>query len=360
MNDWFSLVTNACFLIALSYLALKMRNINIVETYERLLVPLLSGLASVLLMTDTIDTEWGSFDLRFAPIVMVGLIYGALMALFASVFPAIFTLIGGDPMMEMHIIQELIIPALISSLFRQREYRYGWMPIKIANGVKICVLLFFSRLLVKYNFINEDLFRWGVFSLFIFVVYAVSVLILIAMYNDEHRNWLLQRQLELKANQDLLTRLPNTRSFMEICKSTLSKRRIAIMMIDIDNFKNYNDTLGHLQGDQLLQGVGNMLRNAIGERDYIARYGGEEFIVMCYSTELASLNHLAQKLCDAVANHPFYGKEVQPHKKISISIGIALAQKAGDDLHKIISRADEALYESKRTGKNKYSFSQGA
>jgi diguanylate cyclase len=136
----------------------------------------------------------------------------------------------------------------------------------------------------------------------------------------------------------------------------IKRERVSILMIDIDNFKNYNDRLGHQQGDKLLREAGNVLKKAIGERDYIARYGGEEFIVLCHAYRRDELRALADKLCRAVSEHPFPMREVQPGKTLSISVGISTSRKADANLQELIAEADAALYQSKSTGKNKFSF----
>ncbi|WJH32211.1 GGDEF domain-containing protein [Paenibacillus sp. CC-CFT747] len=187
-------------------------------------------------------------------------------------------------------------------------------------------------------------------------VSIVMVFLLIAMLNEESSAWFDQRKLELMASQDRLTRLPNLRSFMRIAENTLKEQPIAILMLDIDDFKNYNDRLGHLQGDQLLQEAGAVLRSAAGEKDYVARYGGEEFIVMSSGCDDISMAVLAGKLCRTVSDYPFPKREVQPDGRITISVGAAAAKQPKEDLRRLIAQADEALYYSKHTGKSKYTI----
>jgi diguanylate cyclase len=173
------------------------------------------------------------------------------------------------------------------------------------------------------------------------------------MYNDENRTWMLQRRLELQANQDGLTGLPNLRSFMNIARNTVLLRPISIMMIDIDNFKKYNDTFGHLQGDKLLREVGQILRSSVYEHDYVARYGGEEFIIMSQLTDYEQLSDYAYRLCHAVEAHQSNSQE---EARTTISIGISISESQQDELLRMISEADEALYISKGNGKNRYTF----
>ncbi len=186
------------------------------------------------------------------------------------------------------------------------------------------------------------------------LVYSgLAITALIYMFNEENKIWMMQRKLELEAKQDGLTRLPNLRGFMEIARRTVRSRRIAIMMIDIDNFKRYNDTFGHLHGDQLLREAGQLLKAAVHEQDYIARYGGEEFIILSHMTDEAHLSRYADWLRRTIEEHRFYGDTLA---ETTISIGISVSRMPGDGLRRLIAEADEALYASKRSGKNRSAF----
>ncbi|PYI50820.1 GGDEF domain-containing protein [Paenibacillus flagellatus] len=356
MNDFLIPVTNSCTLITLSYVAIKLRNRVIGGTNEMVLVPLFTGLSSVLMMLLPIPADLIINDLRYIPIIMAGLRLGLPVALLSTIPPAAYGLWLQQPYLIYELLHGLLFPALISSFLHRKEYRSGFEPLRLVDGVKIAVLLFAVKTAAGILLFRSDWLHYAAMNGYMFVITLLCLLVLIALHNDENKTWLLQRQLELEANQDRLTGLPNFRSFLEIAGSTLKKRRISIFMIDIDNFKNFNDTLGHLQGDQLLREAGSLMRGTIGEKDYIARYGGEEFIVMCDSVDRNLVAFLAHRLCDEIAAYPFVGREVQPDKAISISIGIAVSERPGDDLYRLIAEADQALYVSKRGGKNRYTF----
>jgi diguanylate cyclase len=360
MNEYLIPVTNSCTLVTLSYIALKLQNRVTGRANEMVLVPLFTGLASILMMLLPIPTDPLEQDLRFIPIIMAGLRLGLPVALLSVIPPAAFGLWLNQPYMLYEMLHGLLFPALISSLVHHKEYRTGFDPIRLTDGLLIAFLLFSVKAAAGYFIIPAPWSDYLLMNVYMLAITLLCLLVLIAMHNDENKNWLLQRQLELEANQDRLTGLPNIRSFLDIADNTLKKRRISILMIDIDNFKNFNDTLGHLQGDHLLREVGQLLRTTIGEKDYIARYGGEEFIVMCDTVDRNLLSFLAHKLCNTVAAHPFAGREVQPGKAISISIGISSAIRTEDDLYRLMAEADQALYDSKRSGKNRYTFHEHA
>ncbi|WP_248928096.1 GGDEF domain-containing protein [Paenibacillus hamazuiensis] len=360
MGDLLIPLFHACTLVTLNYIALKIRNRIFIESCEWLAVPLLTGLASIIMMLQPVSGGFLPSDLRFAPIVMAGLRFGWGMSLLSTMIPAVYSFFKADPSYMQHLIQDLLLPAIISSSFHQKENDNGYIAIRVWDGIKVCAVLSASRVAILfYETQQQTLSVYGA-HLYMFLLSAAAITVLIYMFNDENRNWMLHRQLEFQANQDGLTKLPNIRSFLGIAKNTLKRRKISIFMIDIDNFKSFNDTYGHLVGDELLRHVGELLRLSIEEQDYVARYGGEEFIIMSQTTDEEELAAYAHSLCSKVASTPFTDPngEIDGTDKpsVTISVGISVATRTNDDLQRIISEADEALYVSKRTGKNKYSL----
>ncbi|NOU95802.1 diguanylate cyclase [Paenibacillus sp. LMG 31456] len=345
---------NACVLIALSYIALKLKNRLFMERYESVSAPLLTGLACVIMMLQPNPNYALATDLSFAPIIMAGLRFGWLISLLSAIIPSLYIYAIQETYGWMRIAQDFIIPAIISSMFHRKENESGYAIIPFWDGIKICTLLAIVHIAIS-GFIQPNVLSPSFFGthLIILMLSALAVVILIVMYNDENRTWMLQRRLELQANQDGLTGLPNLRSFMNIASNTVRFRPVTIMMVDIDNFKKYNDTFGHLQGDLLLQEIGQTLRTTIYEHDYVARYGGEEFIIMSQITDYSELEHYAGKLCHAVKAYQSTGLE---ETTTTISIGISISGSKHDELLHIISEADEALYFSKGNGKNRHTF----
>ncbi|MFC7207300.1 GGDEF domain-containing protein [Comamonas endophytica] len=154
----------------------------------------------------------------------------------------------------------------------------------------------------------------------------------------------LQQQLHALAYQDPLTGLPNRRAFLQGLEAAGAPR--FFLMIDIDDFKNINDTLGHAAGDQMLIDVGKVLQATVPGHS-LARLGGEEFAVAAHAADLAHAEQLAQRLVAAVHAIRMHG--LVP----SISLGLA-ERGAGEAAASWMQRADAALYEAKRRGKNRY------
>lgn len=179
----------------------------------------------------------------------------------------------------------------------------------------------------------------------------------------------IRNQIELKRQRDLLTRLthldgltgiPNRRSLDEtLCRewrrSCRGYRPISLLMMDIDYFKTYNDSCGHLAGDDCLRAVAQSLHASLGRAaDFVGRYGGEEFLAILPETDQDGALVVAREILKNVANlaipHP-----VSPLEgKVTISIGVATAlanrDQQPDDL---LQTADKALYQAKQEGRNR-------
>nr|WP_067286221.1 EAL domain-containing protein [Marinobacterium profundum] len=168
-----------------------------------------------------------------------------------------------------------------------------------------------------------------------------------------------QAQIEQLAFYDPLTQLGNRRLFREQLDQELRKVRrtgqqLAVFYLDLDNFKQINDTLGHDIGDRLLQAIAGHLRVTLRETDIIARLGGDEFIILLPQvTGLGQAKKVAEKLLNALRTPiPVAGHEVL----ITFSIGITLAPDDGDTWSVLMKNADLAMYRAKRQGRNNYQF----
>ncbi len=172
-----------------------------------------------------------------------------------------------------------------------------------------------------------------------------------------NENLLLKRRRQRAqkfALTDPLTRLFNRRMGIgsldqEISRSQRSEAPLAILMIDLDDFKRLNDTYGHLQGDQALRATAEVLRKTLRKSDTICRYGGEEFLVVLPDTNAEEAAILAARLFIAVEAR---GTEMQ--LPVTVSIGQASIRQ-GDSVESILQRADQALYASKAQGRNRFS-----
>lgn len=181
----------------------------------------------------------------------------------------------------------------------------------------------------------------------------------IVTHEDITARTLLEDRLSFLAKHDELTGLPNRAYLLDKIQSVLPSRRvddngIAIFMIDLDRFKEINDSLGHAIGDLLLKEVANRLRTSLRETDFLARLGGDEFSILVPAKGAErEAAHIAQKIV-ATLTEPF---ELSGHEcRIGASVGISLAPKDGIDAEELLKNADLALYRSKADGGGTYHF----
>lgn len=166
------------------------------------------------------------------------------------------------------------------------------------------------------------------------------------------------QQLQELAVRDGLTNLYNRRAFDtrledEFQRARRYRRPLSLVMMDIDHFKNYNDTHGHPQGDQLLRELAQLLINSVRSTDFVARYGGEELAVLLPETALNNAVEVANMLHTQVGHFPFPKREVQPLGAITISVGVAGYQETYLTASDLLEAADQALYRAKKGGRNR-------
>lgn len=165
------------------------------------------------------------------------------------------------------------------------------------------------------------------------------------------------RELERLATTDGLTGLKNHRYFQETLEQELKRARrhphpLTLLMVDIDHFKLFNDTHGHPDGDNVLRGVAHLLQHRLRSTDLVARYGGEEFAVVLLDTDATQGTQTAHQLTRVVRETTFVGGNTQPMGRITVSIGVAAYPEDADSREHLIRRADLALYEAKRRGRD--------
>ena len=157
---------------------------------------------------------------------------------------------------------------------------------------------------------------------------------------------------------DSLTGLYNHSYFkqfleLEMERSRRQKHPLTLMMLDLDDFKHYNDTLGHPTGDVILQEFSQLIQQNIRKIDVAARYGGEEFALVLTYTAAKGAMITAERLRQTIQTHPFTYKVGYPAKTLTTSIGLADFHSEPVSAQELIERADSALYQAKRTGKNR-------
>lgn len=167
-------------------------------------------------------------------------------------------------------------------------------------------------------------------------------------------------QAEEVSHVDELTCLPNRRQIVktlqhEVDRAERYKTLLSISMIDIDLFKNVNDSYGHVVGDYALARLANVLQEEVRDPDTVGRYGGEEFLVVLPNTALKQAAKQAARLCKRVRRTDI---DTETIFRLTISIGVAEYRHGQENWQKFLSRADLALYDAKNTGRDRWVISE--
>ncbi len=166
-----------------------------------------------------------------------------------------------------------------------------------------------------------------------------------------------REELRFQATHDLLTGISNRATAMDALRAELSRqtrehRSFGVILVDIDHFKNVNDTYGHLCGDQVLQTVARRMKECVRPYDTVGRYGGEEFLIIAAASDAAGTMALAERIRGVVGSRPILtdGGEV----RVTVSLGASIStDAAGVDPQLLLHLADQALYRAKEQGRNR-------
>ena len=175
-------------------------------------------------------------------------------------------------------------------------------------------------------------------------------------------NVMLHREAQRLSVTDPLTGAGNLRHMTttlarEVERATRFGRPLSLLLLDLDHFKNVNDTYGHTVGDAVLRELARRLAGCVREVDIVARYGGEEFVVVTPETDIVGAEHLAARICEAVREEPFVvGSDVV---MVTVSVGIATLPMHGTVSGDLVRAADEGRYAAKRAGRDQYCVAPG-
>lgn len=221
------------------------------------------------------------------------------------------------------------------------------------------------------NLIN--LFRDSASNYFMMIIYAfiltmlfkvqtyvgsvIFIVMVILMADNYKRYFLLLERMKQKANCDELTGIHNHRFFQQALKEEIEQMKpgesLSLLFIDIDYFKKFNDTYGHMAGDEILQRFTNIVLEALPTNAVFARYGGEEFVAILPGMRTQEAHREAEHLRKTVQATTLTDKSQFPHGGMTVSIGISTYPEISADREALIRNADQALYAAKRLGRNR-------
>lgn len=309
-------------------------------------------------------------------------IYLYLSMIFISVFLIILLHLSRDSSSKLKKLEFFMLIALgiWSAIFSACDVingfsSYLFIQIMIINSliirvrtIKHCVINFISYFVYMIIILSYDLGITITFAELInpFLMMVAACIVIILNNRIKFRSYINQelikeqnKKLEYYANNDFLTKIPNRKNIIDFLNEILltHENNISCLMIDIDDFKLYNDTYGHLAGDNCLVNVASIINEFIAEKGgRVGRYGGEEFLIVFKNKEEKIIVDIANQLIDKIReeNIEFTSND---YKLLTISIGVhTISNSENVDLNMILSFADEALYQAKKEGKNKISL----
>lgn len=178
-------------------------------------------------------------------------------------------------------------------------------------------------------------------------------------------NIMLLEKTALMSVTDELTKLHNHRYLVkslndELKRATRYRQNLSVVMVDVDYFKHYNDTHGHLMGNEVLKELSRILKVNTRDIDIVARYGGEEFSIVLPQTDKEKALATAERIRAAVEGFDFPNGETQPGGRVTISMGVSMFHDDGKTSAELVGKADEALYQAKREGRNRVCVYKGS
>jgi diguanylate cyclase (GGDEF)-like protein len=242
---------------------------------------------------------------------------------------------------------EILISCCVMGYIAGISSRNASRPIISIGQISLTCIPFTIALLARADIVHL------VLAGFIGILYLSTILICRSVFDNIVSRQIAFRKIEVIAQRDALTDLWNRAAFLELLERHIqniqgTRKIIALISIDLDRFKDINDTLGHPVGDTILKDVANRIRSVVGPGDEVARIGGDEFLVLLVAADASEVDAAARRIL-AIFSSPFMVNT--RHNSCGASIGYAIAPMDGSTLEALFRNSDLALYEAKRQGR---------
>lgn len=309
------------------------------DIWKRVAFGLIAGVAAIFLSQDRLilnDSMYYSFEML--PMILVTFFGGWLSGL--SCYLLFFAVSGG------YTLNNLLIGCIMLGLFlfrvwQHRQHRVFYITLLLVGLVRIGMVSSLYGLMVP----------WVTLAMYQLIAAGCMILCYHAL-NFKEIYMKKVFAIRVKAAIDPLTQISNRASIdYRLSIQQTHRQSCGLFIIDIDNFKQVNDTYGHLIGDRVLSEVGRVLRNLTRSKDFAGRYGGEEFLVMTTTYQPDAVLAIAERVRQEIQKNVIMledGREL----RVTASFGVSL-YLPGMEIRKAIKLADEALYKAKRQGKNR-------
>ncbi|MFD2673685.1 diguanylate cyclase [Marinicrinis sediminis] len=365
-------IYNMTVMITLTFLFLKFRDwLNPVVSkrhrYSYMVgLSLLIGVFTIAIMHDQFVINGILFDLRSTPMLIYASLAGPVWGLLAAIPVMGYRLLLGGDTAWLGVMVTVLLPVGIGGFLYPRtrirkqhlkqlspllsEQKISYYPmIRVTNIVGLALMEHLLTYVIGVFTLELPAKEWIIISGFMALFGTLSLLFTVLMINEHTKSFIDREELYVLSAYDAKTGLPNLRYFESKVRESLSGRTGYIIMMDIDHFKVYNDTHGHIAGDLLLGKLGKLLQEEVSTPHLAGRFGGEEFIMMVDTDDLNEAEQVAEIVRTTIEETSFYGESHQPGGTLTVSLGVS---KAGQELERLIKEADEALYRAKGQGRN--------
>lgn len=352
-------LSNACILItfiSLIGIGFKFSDINTEDELTlKLIGGIFGGLVGIILILYSVKVNSQKMiDFRYIPLILSGIYGGFLCVIISSFEVGLFRLFYmGVSQVSLNTFITTIVIGIVIGIICKRN-------ISVIKKWLYSIFYFFIIYFIG-SYLNLGNSKILFTTIEIYFIGNILVSYIIYVYSENViKDIILNRNIKLDAMKDFLTGLNNVRQFdvlfNKISKSILKKKSdLSILVMDIDHFKKINDTYGHTVGDMVLKQMSKIFINSARSKDVVSRNGGEEFSILLLNTNEQKALQIAECIRKKVEVHKFdIGNEEKLN--VTISIGIATYSDDSQEIKSLYKNADEALYISKRTGRNKVSL----
>lgn len=312
-----------------------------------ILLGIAGGVLGIILMHFSIKADGNTIiDLRVIPLLLVAIYGGCIPTTITGASIIFFRFLLGFNLSSLSNAILVISSALIFLLLA-KKMKNSWLS--------IITMLILSN--IVFSFITYGLFTdlqlYFTINVAYWLIAIVAGILAVSMNNHLLQSNMLFKEYEMNAFKDSLTGLNNVRSFDRAFNKVKKQEKLSILVIDIDHFKQVNDTYGHPQGDLILKSVATLIKDNCRPIDTVSRNGGEEFTVLLLDYPHADVLKRAEKIRGNVADYVFSINNDTLPINITISIGIATYPDTSMYMEDLYRNADAALYKAKNSGRNK-------
>ena len=347
------MIANVSIISMVSYLVVKLipneRDFTL-NNYQKLAIFLFVGLTSFLLMFFSVNLPDNlRVDLRHVAIILLIYYFGPSFSIPITIFVSVLRLYWGiNSASILSATAYLLIGIMLPYLFERLPLFFNkYMTLLLFNAIFVLASGFNAFYITRNFFLSI-----GIFLLFLFIS-SVVVLLDALFIEDMIRNRHMYLSEKEYAKSDYLTGLLNVREFnkqWQIIQADKKYNNTAFLMLDIDHFKEINDTYGHVNGNLVLQQLAIILRINSPDAQQIYRIGGEEFCLILTNRSKNELSDLAEKIREEIASKPF---QLEDDKSVTVTVSIGLASTEDKDFKNLYRLADHCLYLAKDQGRNK-------